>query len=348
MDLDRYSRQILFSPIGRAGQDRLGRARVLIIGCGALGTAQANALARGGVGHLGIIDRDYVEASNLQRQLLFDESDADQSLPKAIAAERHLRSLNREVEVQGVVADVDGTSIERHVRGYNLILDGTDNFETRYLINDAAVKLDIPWIYGAVVGSYGATLTILPGRTPCLACVFPERPSGLQETCDTVGVISPAVAWTAAFQVSEALKILTGHTCDLHGKLLACDLWKNSFREIQPRIDPECRACQKRQFTFLEGDVLSRAAVLCGRNAVQIRQPGSRSLDLAALRARLEGIGRARGPRGSSAFVQANDFLVRCRIDPYELTVFADGRAIIKGTGDPAVARRIYAQYVGL
>lgn len=337
MDPDRYSRQILYSPIGRAGQERLSRAHVLILGCGALGTAQANALVRAGVGRIRIIDRDFVEESNLQRQLLFDEADAAQSLPKAIAAERHLRSLNRDVEIEGVVADVDSSSIERHMHGHDLVLDGTDNFETRYLINDAAVKHGTPWIYGAVVGSYGATLTVLPGRTPCLACVFPERPMGLQETCDTVGIISTAAAWTAAVQVTEALKILTAHERDLHGKMLACDLWKNSFQQIAPLIDPECRVCHNRQFMFLEGDALSRTSVLCGRNAIQLREPVPHTIALGALRERLELLGP----------VHANDFLVRCRIDSYELTVFGDGRAIIKGTDDPAVARKIYAQYVG-
>jgi adenylyltransferase/sulfurtransferase len=337
MDPDRYSRQILYKPIGLEGQARLGRARVVVIGCGALGTAQASALVRAGVGRLRIIDRDYVEESNLQRQLLFDESDADQSLPKAIAAERHLREFNRDVEIEGVVADVDSRSIEQQVRGHDLILDGTDNFETRYLINDAALRRGIPWIYGAVVGSYGASFTVLPGRTPCLACVFPDRPLGLQETCDTVGVISPAVAWTAAVQIAEALKILTGHANELHGKILACDLWKNSFHQITPRVDPTCRACQRREFEFLDGSAFSRTALLCGRNAIQIRQPASCPIALGALRARLESLGP----------VHANDFLVRCRIDSYELTVFGDGRAVIKGTDDPAVARKIYAQYVG-
>ncbi|HUI43442.1 MAG TPA: ThiF family adenylyltransferase [Terriglobia bacterium] len=335
MNLEKYSRQILFAPIGREGQEKLGRARVAIVGCGALGTAQANALVRAGVGRLRILDRDYVEESNLQRQLLFDED--DQNLPKAVAAERHLRRVNSEVEVEGVVADVDALSIEGLVRGFDLILDGTDNFETRYLINDAALKLGIPWIYGAAVGSYAATLTVLPGRTACLACVFPERPQGLQDTCDTVGVISPAVAWAAAVQVAEAFKILTGQEGELHGKLLAFDIWKNRWQQVAAPVNPECRACRKRQFTYLEGEGLARTALLCGRNSVQIRQPENQALDLQALRARLEPFGP----------VRANDYLLRCRLDAYELTIFADGRAIVKGTDNPAVARKIYAQYIG-
>jgi len=337
MAFDKYSRQVLFTPIGREGQERLGWARVVIVGCGALGTAQANALVRAGVGRLRIVDRDYVEESNLQRQLLFDEADATENLPKAVAAERHLRLLNSEVSVEGVVADVDARSIEAQVAGFDLILDGTDNFETRFLINDAALKLGIPWVYGAVVGSYAATLTVLPGCTPCLACVFPERPQGSQETCDTVGVISPAVAWAAAVQVTEAMKILTGQDGDLHGTLFACDIWKNRLQQVKPRLNPECRACRKREFTYLEGDGLSRTTLLCGRNSVQIRQPDNRAFDLEALRARLE----RQGP------VRANPFLLHFDRDPYELTVFADGRAIVKGTDDVAVARRIYAQYIG-
>jgi adenylyltransferase/sulfurtransferase len=337
MNVAKYSRQILFAPIGRDGQQRLNDAQVLIIGCGAIGTAQANALVRAGVGRLRIIDRDYVEESNLQRQLLFDEADAAENLPKAVAAERHLRGLNSDVAVEGVIADVDSLNIEGLARGFDLILDGTDNFETRFLINDAAVKLGIPWIYGAVVGSYAATLTVWPSRGPCLACIFPERPKGLQETCDTAGVISPAVAWAAAIQVAEAFKILTGRETELHGKLLACDVWKNTHQQITPRVDPQCRACQQRRFTYLEGDAHSRATLLCGRDSIQIRQPEDHNLDLAALRARLESMGP----------IRANNFLLRCQLDPYELTVFADGRTIVKGTDDPAMARKIYAQYVG-
>ena len=337
MNLERYSRQVLFTPIGREGQEKLGRARVVIVGCGALGTAQANALVRAGVGAVRVIDRDFVDESNLQRQLLFDEADAAQNLPKAVAAERHLRRLNSGVEVEGVVADADALSVERLLRGFDLILDGTDNFEARYLINDAAIKLGMPWIYAAVVGSYAATLTILPGRTPCLACVFPERPQGLQETCDTAGVIAPAVAWAAAMQTAEALKILTGHEDALRGTLASFDVWKNYAQQVTPHRNPECPACARRRFTYLEGDGLSRSTRLCGRDSVQIRPPNSAALDLAALRARLERLGE----------VRANEFLLRCRLEAYELTVFADGRALVKGTDDPAVARRIYAQYIG-
>lgn len=336
MDRAKYSRQILFPPIGAEGQEKLLHSKIVIIGCGALGTAQANALARAGVGRLRIVDRDFVEESNLQRQILFDEADAAANLPKAIAAERKLKSINSAIEIEGVVADAESRNIEELVRGFDLILDGTDNFQTRYLINDVSLKLNVPWIYGAVVASYGVTLTVLPGRTPCLACVFPKPPEGLHDTCDTVGVISPAVAWTSAIQVTEALKILLGREAELHGALLAYDVWKNLSSSIAPRVDPQCRACVARDFVHLTGGGATHTT-LCGRDAVQISQRESRALDLAALRNRLAPFGPVRG----------NEFLLRCTLDGCELTVFPDGRAIVKGTHDPAVARGIYAKYIG-
>lgn len=336
MNREKYSRQILFKPIGVEGQEKLLRAKVVIVGCGALGTAQAQALARAGVGTLRIVDRDYVEESNLQRQMLFDEADAAQSLPKAVAAERKLKGINSDVRVEGIVTDADSRNIEELVEGFDVILDATDNFEARYLVNDIAVKLAIPWIYGAVVASYATTLTILPGRTPCLACVFPKPPQGLHDTCDTVGVISPAVSWAAAIQVTEALKILIGREQDLHGSLLAYDLWANRFQQVRPKIDPECRACGKRDFIHLEAGGPIHIS-MCGRNSVQIHQREARELDLAALKTRLEQFGP----------VRANEFLLKCTLDPYELTVFPDGRAIIKGTQDPAIARGLYAKYIG-
>ena len=297
---------------------------------------QANALVRGGVGALRIVDRDYVEESNLQRQILFDESDARQNLPKAIAAQRKLKEINSDVDVQAVVTDADGRNVENLVQGFDVILDGTDNFEARYLLNDVAIKLGIPWIYGAVVGSYATTLTVLPGRTACLACLFPAPPKGIQDTCDTVGVIAPAVAWAAAVQVTEAIKILIGRHAELHGSLLSYDIWENRFQKVQPQIDPRCRACGARDFVHLRvGD--SAPTSLCGHDAVQIRRQESQGFDLAALKLRLEKFGPVRG----------NEFLLKCALDPYELTVFPDGRAIIRGTQDPAVARSLYAKYVG-
>jgi adenylyltransferase/sulfurtransferase len=336
MNREKYSRQILFKPIGAEGQEKLLGSSVVIIGCGALGTAQANALVRAGVGRVRIVDRDFVEESNLQRQMLFDESDAAANLPKAIAAERKLRHINSDVQVDGIVADVESHNLEDLVSGLQLILDGTDNFATRYLINDVSIKLGIPWIYGAVVASYAATLTIIPDRTPCLACVFPAPPHGLQDTCDTVGVIGPAVAWAASLQVTEALKILLGRTNDLHGSLLACDLWRNQFQQIKPQKDPECRVCGAREFAHLEARGASHTT-LCGRDAVQISPRESRRLDLASLKARLEKV----------APVRSNDYLLRCQLGEFDLTVFPDGRAMIKGTHDPTVARSLYDKYIG-
>ena len=335
MNRERYSRQILFQPIGAEGQKKLLGSKAAIIGCGALGTAHANALVRAGVGALRIVDRDYVEQSNLQRQSLFDESDARESLPKAVAAERKLKQINSDVQTEGVVADATSRNIEDLVRGFNVILDGTDNFETRYLLNDAAVKLAIPWVYGAVVASSAVTMTILPAHGPCLACVFPEAPAGLHETCDTVGVIGPAAAWTSAIQVTEALKILLGHEQELHGTLLGFDIWHNRTQQVRPKRDPDCRTCGQRIFTQLE-EGEPRPTTLCGRDAVQIRHRDPRNLDLALLKARLEQLGD----------VRANNYLLKFSFDDYELTVFPDGRAIIKGTQDPAVARGIYAKYI--
>jgi molybdopterin/thiamine biosynthesis adenylyltransferase len=333
---EKYSRQVLFAPIGPEGQERLCRAKVVIIGCGALGATQASMLARAGVGKLRIIDRDYVEESNLQRQILFDESDAAQRLPKAVAAEQKLRQINTDVQAEGVIADVQATNVEDLIGGFDLILDGTDNFETRFLLNDAAVKHGIPWIYGAVVSSYGITFTILPDHTACLSCLLPSCPVGLQETCDTMGVIGPAVSWVSTLQVSEALKILTGHKENLHGKLLSFDIWQNCFQQLTLSHDPACRTCGMREFHYLEGEAPTHIS-MCGRNSVQIHQRDSRQLDLAALRERLAQFGP----------VQWNAYLVQCRLDPYEFTVFQDGRAIIKGTQDHALARSLYARYVG-
>ena len=336
MNSDKYSRQILFSPIGVDGQQKLLQSKAVILGCGALGTAQANALVRAGVGTVRIVDRDFVEESNLQRQMLFDEADAKESLPKAVAAERKLRQINSGVQVEGIVADADSGNIEEFIEGFHVVLDATDNFETRYLLNDAAVKSGIPWIYGAVVASYAATMTILPGRTACLACVFPRSPLGIHDTCDTVGVIGPAVSWAAALQCTEALKILLGRESELHGSLLAYDLWSNHFQQVKAARDPQCAVCVAHHYAYLEQGGATHVS-MCGRNSVQIHQAESRSLDLAALKARLKRFGP----------VLANEFLLKCSLDPYELTVFPDGRVIVKGTQDPAVARGLYARYIG-
>ena len=335
---DRYSRQVLFPGIGAEGQRKLAAARVAIVGCGATGSALAGLLARAGVGMLRIIDRDYVEPSNLQRQSLFDEKDAAESLPKAIAASRKIQAFNSGVEVESKVEDLTPSNIEVLLEGVNLILDGTDNFETRYLINDYAVKYGRPWIYAAAVGSYAATLNVLPGETACLACIFPDSPRGIVETCETSGILNSAVNLVASIAATEALKLL------VHGKdfpqlrrtLLSFDVWTNEHAEIgaaRPRSG--CRACGERDFIHLAGEGRPHIT-LCGRNSVQIHER-KRPIDFAEMDQRLS-------PHG---VVRHNDFVLKFWRDPYEMTLFPDGRAIIKGTTDAAVARSLYARYVG-
>ena len=334
---EKYSRQMLFAGIGPEGQQRLLASRVAIVGCGAIGAAAANLLVRAGVGHLRVIDRDFVEPSNLQRQTLFDESDALNVLPKAVAAERKLRSINSSVSVEGVVADLSPPNAEELLDRVDVLLDGTDNFETRFLVNDVAVKSSRPWIYAAAVASYGLTMAICPGATACLACLFESGAArGLEETCDTIGVLGPIVNLIASLEVAEALKILSGHPETLHGRLLSCDVWTGRMQSIGVARNPDCRACVQREFTYLEGEVQPRIT-MCGRDSVQIHER-ARSLDLSVLEARL---------RPLVDNVRQNDYLLRFRIAPYEMTVFADGRAILKGTKDPAVARSLYARYIG-
>ena len=333
-DRQRYSRQILFPGIGETGQEKLLASHVAIVGCGALGSFHAAAMARAGVGLLTIIDRDYVEPSNLQRQWLFEESDAAEALPKAAAAARRIAAINSGIEARGMVADLTPENIDALLAGAALILDGADNWETRFLINDYAVREGIPWIYGASVGSYGITMPVIPGRTACLRCVYPEPPSGVQPTCETAGILSPAAAAVASLQVAAALKILTGG--DVRPSISTMDVWEGSLRQIaQPARDPHCPACGKRQFAYLEHGFRAPAA-LCGRNAVQIHDR-PRPLDLAELRERLAPLGD----------VRANEFALRFIIAPYELTIFPDGRAIVKGTADIGLARSLYARYVG-
>ena len=336
--LEKYSRQMLFAGIGTAGQRRLLESRAAIVGCGAIGAATANLLVRAGVGSVKIIDRDFVEPSNLQRQMLFDETDARNALPKAVAAEQKLRSINSGVEVKGVVADLGPQNAAELLSGCDLILDGTDNFETRFLINDFAVKSGRPWIYAAGVASYGLTMTIRPGLTPCLACLLESGDSShaLEETCDTIGVLGPIVNLIASWQAAEALKILAGHLEALHERLLSCDVWSGRMQSIRQARNPECRACAKHDYSYLDGEAQPHIT-LCGRDSVQIHER-SRALDLAALARRLQPVVED---------VRQNDFLIRFRVAPYEMTVFADGRAILKGTKDPAVARSLYARYLG-
>jgi molybdopterin/thiamine biosynthesis adenylyltransferase len=334
---EKYSRQMLFAGIGSDGQERLLASKAVIVGCGAIGAAAANLLVRAGVGHLRIIDRDFVEPSNLQRQTLFEESDARNSLPKAVAAERRLHAINSSVRVEGIVADLNSENVQELLADFPLILDGTDNFETRFLINDFAVRTATPWIYGAAVASYGLTLAIRPAQTACLACLLePAVGAGLEETCDTVGVLGSIVNLIASLQVAEALKILSGRKSALHGHLISADVWSGHFQSIAPERNPDCRACVHRSFSYLQGDAQPHIT-MCGRDSVQIHER-SRTLDLKALQERLSRI---------VSDARCNDFLLRFRVSPYELTVFSDGRAIIQGTTDPAVARSLYAKYLG-
>jgi molybdopterin/thiamine biosynthesis adenylyltransferase len=333
---ERYSRQILFPPLGEQGQEKLLRSRAVIVGCGALGSLQANALARAGVGELVIIDRDYVETSNLQRQWLFDEADAAEALPKAVAAARKLAAINSSSSARAIVADLTSQNAEDLLLPADIILDGTDNFDTRYLVNDVAVKHGVPWIYGAAVASYGLTMPVLPNVSACLACLFPDPPSGAQPTCDTAGVLNAITAVIASLQVADALKILSGNQKEVDPRLLSIDIWKNSQRSICTRErNPGCPACGERRFSHLEGSERPPIS-LCGRNSVQIharRHP----VDLRALGDSL----RLLGP------VRANEYALRFFCPPYEMTVFPDGRAIIKGTTDTGIARSLYARYVG-
>ena len=335
---ERYSRQILFRGIGAEGQQKLATSRVAIVGCGATGSALAGLLARAGVGTLRIIDRDYVEPSNLQRQSLFDEKDAEESLPKAIAGARKIAAFNSQIVVEPKVEDLVPANIEVLLEGMSLILDGTDNFETRYLINDYAVDRSLPWIYSAAVGSYGVTLNVIPQQTACLACIFPDSPRGMVETCETSGILNSAVNLVASVAATEALKFLVGGTSapQLRRTLLSFDVWTNEHAEIsaaKPR--PGCRACGERDFVHLAGEGRPHIT-LCGRNSVQIHER-QRPIDFFELDRRLQ-------PHGT---VRHNDFVLKFWHDPYEMTLFPDGRAIIKGTTDTAVARSLYARYVG-
>ena len=337
LELDeRYSRQVLFGSIGTEGQRKLGASGVVIVGCGATGSTLASLLARAGVGKIRIVDRDYVEASNLQRQTLFDEADALQSLPKAIAAARKIAAFNSQILVEPQVADLTPKNIDSLLSGAQLILDGTDNFESRYLINDFAVKNSLPWIYTAAVGSYGITMNILPGQTACLACVFPEVPQGRIETCDTAGILNSAVSAVASIAATEALKFLVGAESELRRTVLSIDVWQNQHAEISAKTPrPECRTCAQHEFPHLEGEGRPHIT-MCGRNSVQIHER-HRPINLAEMGERLKPLGT----------VRQNEFVLKFWHNSYEMTVFPDGRAIIKGTTDPAVARSLYARYVG-
>jgi molybdopterin-synthase adenylyltransferase len=334
----KYSRQILFAGIGEEGQQRLLASSAAIVGCGAIGAASAELLVRAGVGRVRIIDRDFVEPTNLQRQTLFDEEDARAALPKAVAAERKLRAINADVAVEGIVADVGPGNADELLAGFDLILDGADNFETRFLINDYSIHSARPWIYAAAVASYGVTMTIRPGLTPCLVCLLESSSNGqgVEDTCDTVGVLGPIVNLIAALEAAEALKLLAGREEALHGRLISCDVWSGRFQSVRATRDLACRACGRRDFTYLQGRAQPHIT-LCGRDSVQIHER-RRALDLGALRDRLA---------ETVSDVRHNEFLLCFCVPPFKMTVFADGRAILKGTKDPTVARSLYARYIG-
>jgi molybdopterin-synthase adenylyltransferase len=333
---ERYSRQIRLAGVGEQGQQRIQDAHVVIVGCGALGSFQAGALARAGVGRLTIVDRDYVELNNLHRQWLFEESDVELALPKAVAAARHIARINSACRVEPVVADVTSRNIEEICDGATLLLDGTDNFETRYLINDYAVERGVPWIYGAAVGTYGITMPVLPGRSSCLACVYPQPPGGNQPTCETAGVLNAITSAIASIQVADALHLLARGIAELALRITTFDVWAGGPRTIaQPPPRADCTTCGTREFPWLRQR--SRTPVsLCGRNAVQIHER-ERPVDLVRLERDLAAVGS----------VRANDFALRLSVAPYELTVFPDGRAIVKGTTDIAIARSLYSRYIG-
>ena len=343
---ERYSRQMRVPGIGKAGQERIMNSRVTLCGVGALGTVLANNLVRAGVGHIRVIDRDFVEPSNLQRQVLFDEADVTNNMPKAEAAVIKMRQINSGVKLEAIVADINRTNIEEFCKDSDLILDGTDNFEVRYTINDVAVKLGKPWVYGGAVGTEGMTMTIVPGDTPCLRCVFEASPGpGEVGTCETAGVLGPAVGVIANMQSAEALKILAGKKETINRELVMLNLWENTYKRV--KIAPlmgrkgKCPCCALRQFDWLDGGQGTQTTSLCGRNAVQVTQRAGTKIDFTQLSSQLK----------SSGTVTSNKFLLKFQVadggDDYEFTVFPDGRAIIKGTDSGERARTLYAKYIG-
>jgi len=337
---DRYFKHILLAEIGEEGQKKLSGASAVVAGCGGLGTVIANSLVRFGVGKVTIVDRDFIELDNLSRQILFDEEDIRRGLPKAIAAAEKLRLINSEITVEPVVADLTAENIEQIIKGAGIVLDGTDNFETRFLINDACVKLGIPWIYGGVVATYGMSFAIIPGETPCLKCFITELPGpGSTPTCDTVGVLGTAVNMVASIEVTEALKIILGKQEALIKKLIYLDVWYGTWSLFElKKEDKRCPVCDDRQFAFLEQKKGTRLATLCGQNAVQVSPPAATGVSFKDLASRL----------ASSGDVSYNDYMLRFTIEPYEFTVFPNGRTIIKGTTDESAAKTLFAKYIGV
>jgi adenylyltransferase/sulfurtransferase len=335
--IDRYSRQVLFAGVGEEGQRKLGSSSVVLIGCGALGTVIATSLVRAGVGKIKIIDRDFIEYHNLQRQVLFDEEDIKAGLPKAIAAERHLKKINSSIEIEGIVADVNYTNIERFVRDCDVILDGLDNFESRLLINDVSLKHKIPWVYGGAIAASGMTMNIIPGETPCFRCLqWSPASNNIVLTCDTAGVISPAPFIIGSLQSAEAMKILVGAK-EINRDLIQIDVWGNKVSRLKIGRRADCPACQGK-YEFLEAGFGTRTASLCGQNAVQVLNPEVTSVSFEELAARLSPLGK----------VSYNEFMLRFAVDSREMVIFPDGRAIVKNTNDEALARGLYAKYIGV
>jgi adenylyltransferase/sulfurtransferase len=341
VDLSRYVRQMRYPPLGEQGQRRLSQSSALLCGCGALGSVSANTLVRAGIGKLRIVDRDFLELNNLQRQVLYDEQDVANQLPKAVAAAGKLRRINSSVEIEPIVADVDAANIVELSDGVDMILDGTDNFETRFLINDMAVKNNLPWVYGGCIGDEGQTMTIVPGASACLRCLIQEPPAaGTTPTCDSAGILGPIVNVIASMQANEAIKILSGNRDRASRFLTVFELWDNRIRQVdvsQLRDQVDCPTCRGGDFPWLEGRRSSQGVVLCGRNAVQISPADRAAISLEAMAEKLALVGA----------VTRNRYLLKAKIGEYEITLFPDGRAIIGGCDDPAVARTVYAKYIG-
>jgi len=339
---ERYSRQVLFKHLGEAGQRRLLQSRVTLFGCGALGSEQAETLVRAGLGYLRIVDRDFLEINNLQRQVLFDEQDVAENLPKAEAARRKLSRINSAVTVEAEVADANPSNIERLAEGADLLLDGTDNFETRFLINDLAVSTRRPWVYGAVIEASGLCMPVIPGETPCLRCVFEEAPPpDMNPTCDTVGVLGPVVQMVAGLQALEALKILTGRLEDVTRRLVSIDAWGGRFGGLgasPAHLRKDCPCCGQGRFEYLEGKLAGTSTTLCGRNAVQVNPAPGLRIDFGPIAEKL---------RSGGENISVNRFMLRADIGPHRLTLFPDGRAIVGGTHSAEQARALYARYIG-
>lgn len=338
---ERYTRQSAFHGIGKAGQKKLAKSRVMILGCGGLGSASASILARAGIGYLKLVDRDFMELNNLQRQILYEEHDVKEGLPKVIAAQRQIERINSTVHVEPAISDVNRFNIEALIADVDLVIDAADNFETRFLLNDACVKHNRTWIYGAAIESFGLSMNVIPGKTACLRCVMDNIPQpGSVPTCETVGVLASIVCIIASIQSAEAIKILLDKEDEINRSLISIDIWNNSYQSIaieKAKIQNNCPVCNQRWFEFLEGKQGSAFTALCGRNAVQILPFKETSLDLAKLAINLSGLG----------VVKVNEFLIRFEIEGYELIIFPDSRAIVKGTTDAGVARSLYSKYVG-